>query len=144
MAAEARYPAHGMRKWRGPGFLEKVVQLQLALPPPHRDHIRRLLRGDAPDRAFRAMAFADRPSEPALPFRWTSLLVSFLESMRLSTAVCSRGGARGGVLIGALSCSSYSHSGTEGGAVLALLVGVPLLVLAAARRDAGLARAGGT
>jgi hypothetical protein len=45
---------------------EKHVQIQLALPPPHREHMRRLLRGDAPDDAFGGgaePATANRPRE---------------------------------------------------------------------------------
>jgi hypothetical protein len=62
-AADEHYPDQG-NEMGGAGrrFLEKIVQIQVVLPPPHREHIRRLLRGDAPDTAF-----VGAPAVPALP-----------------------------------------------------------------------------
>ena len=52
-AADAHYLAQdGDHRGTGRAFLEKIVQVQVALPPPHRDHIRRLLRGDPPAKVF--------------------------------------------------------------------------------------------
>ena len=65
-AAEARFP----RSAKTPGemgsrFLEKIVQIHVALPPPHPEQMRQLMRGDPPDDTSPSTSTAevfDRPS----------------------------------------------------------------------------------
>ncbi len=81
-AAEARYPeSHGATGDTGRRFLEKIVQIQVALPPPHPEHMCRLLRGHAPDDVFAdavVMAAVPAPTDDPAPRacqspRWRTL-----------------------------------------------------------------------
>jgi hypothetical protein len=55
-AAEARYPDDSSGVGRR--FLEKLVQIQVTLPAPHPEHMRRLLMGEPPNAAFADVAVA--------------------------------------------------------------------------------------
>lgn len=127
-AADARYPGQDLGSGgAGRRYLEKIVQLQVALPPPHREHIRRLLRGDAPDRAFtRLSAGTDTLRSVRSPAQ--SIFASLADAV---TAAFDRVGWYLGALalIGAVLVTILS---VDGSAIAALLV-LPFVVLGAAR-----------
>jgi len=132
-AAEARYPSQDADDGdAGRRFLEKIVQLEVALPPPHRAHIRRLLRGDPPDDAFMqapSMATALRVGNARVP---QSVAESFAESI-------VRASDRFGMVVVAVAFSMWTAFLVEGalaargGIAVATLITSPLLVLGAAR-----------
>jgi hypothetical protein len=127
-AADMRYPESGLGSdGVGRRYLEKIVQLQVALPPPHREHIRRLLRGDAPDRVFTRLS-ARSDTQRSLRSPSQSIFVSVADAV---TGAFDRvGWYLGGLaLVGAVLVTVLSVNG----AVIGMLLVLPFVVLGVAR-----------
>ncbi len=130
-AADERYREDGAKPGgTGRRYLEKIVQLQVVLPAPHRDHIRRLLRGEDPDAAFRGPpGFMPTPRSAGSP---PTTLAGFVvrdigESLSLWAQMLT-------VALGVLG--TLSALGAIAGSVtlvLGVLLAVPLLVIAVVR-----------
>jgi hypothetical protein len=131
-AAEARHPSQDADGAdAGRRFLEKIVQLQVALPPPHREHIRRLLRGDPPDHAFTqapSMATTLRARNARVP---QSVAESFAETIvRASDRL---GPEVAGIALTTLTVLvTGGVLATRAGFAVATLITSPFLVLGAA------------
>jgi hypothetical protein len=113
----------------GRRFLEKIVQIQVALPAPHRDHMRRLLHGDPPDEVFRR----DTPEQPDAEGlgeqRAESLLAAAAETIVAAGARLGRFLAPVAVAVAV----AFIAQGDGPVVIVIAAVGLPLFVIGAAQ-----------